>query len=164
MSTAPATAAPFVFDKDYDNLAQVAHLWDAYAARRAELESAGEYPYDDSFKGHIEGLVADDRNETSAIFLLQVTRRVREYEEKVQALHAQGYIEPVVPLDGDHLTKYASVALVGRQYSGGKYGTVTMFAAARVYTRSGQVCAVLPKGARTRGHSASSPSYVLVKK
>lgn len=162
MSTAPATAAPFVFDKDYDNLAQVAHLWDAYAARRAELESAGEYPYDDSFKGHIEGLVADDRNETTAIYLLQVTRRVREYEGKVQALRDAGYWGPTVNPEGDRLTKFTSVAIIGRQYK--HYGEVQVVEGGRLHSQSGRITAVMPKGARTRGYPVRDGAYVLVKK
>lgn len=162
--THPSTShAPFVFDNDYDNLDQVAHLWDAYAARYRELEKAGTYPYNDLFKGHLEGLVADDRNEDTAIYLLQVTRRKREYEEQVRSLREQGYTEPTVdPGSGNRLTKYASVAIVGLQYR--QYGRVQVVDGGRVHTRDGIATTVLPKGARTRGYRVPDGGYVLVKR
>lgn len=157
-----STPAPFVFDRDYSNLDQVAHLWDAYTVRHQELASAGRYPYNIDFKGKIDGLVADDKNEDTAIYLLQVTRHIREHEARVQALRDQGYEELQVPPEGHHQIRHGSVALVGRQYHQGRDGTVQVIDAARVVTCDGEVTAVLPKGARSRGYRVGD-GYVLVK-
>lgn len=151
---------PFVFDKDYDNLAQVAHLYEAYIARYRELQQAGTYPYNDLFKGRIEGLVAEDRDEDTAIYLLQVTRRVREYEAEVQTLRDEGYWGPTVPSRGTHLTKCASVAIVSREYK--HYGTIRVFEGGRLYSEDGRITAVLPKGTRKHGHAVRDGAYVLV--
>lgn len=65
-------AEPFVFDKDYRNNEQVRPFFAEYSAVRAELDAAGEYPYNDSFRGRIPSLAATDgKNEDTAIYLLQ---------------------------------------------------------------------------------------------
>ena len=67
-----AAAEPFVFDKDYRNNEQVRPFFAEYSAVRAELDAAGEYPYNDSFRGRIPSLAAaDGKNEDTAIYLLQ---------------------------------------------------------------------------------------------
>lgn len=147
-----ATPSPFVFDKDYRNLDQVAHLWDAYATRYQELAAAGRYPYNADFKGRIDGLVADDKSEDTAIYLLQTMRHIREFDAEVQALKDAGYVEPDVKPRGITETRYASVAFIRRNYYGGRSGTVTILSSARVIVREGVVDSVLPKGARTRGY------------
>lgn len=156
MSTDTQTR-PFVFDKNYDNLDQVAHLWDAYEARYNELVEAGRYPYNDDFKGHIPG--AEGPNEDTAIYLLQSTRHVRDYHARVQSLRDQGYTEPVDTSEGTR--KFASVAHVTMCY--GNYGQVHVHDNARVIFSGGAASAILPKGARTRGYRVSGAEYVLVK-
>lgn len=146
------TPAPFIFDKDYRNLNQVAHLWDTYESRHQELVAAGRYPYNADFKGKIAGLVADDKNEDTAIYLLQTMRHIREFDAEVQALKDAGYAEPDVKPRGVTETKYTSVAFIRRNYYGGRSGTVTILSSARVIAREGVVDSVLPKGARTRGY------------
>lgn len=160
------TPAPFVFDKDYRNFEQVAHLWDAYDARHRELVAAGRYPYNADFKGKIDGLVADDKNEDTAIYLLQVTRHIREFDAEVQALRDEGYAAPEVNSPDTTVTKYSSVALIRRHYHGGRSGDVKLLSSARVIARHGEVEAVLPKGARTRGYALNGTvqSEVLVKR
>lgn len=147
-----ATPAPFVFNKDYRNIDQVAHLWEAYDARHQELVAAGRYPYNSDFKGQIDGLVADDKNEDTAIYLLQTTRHIREFEAEVQALKDAGYVEPEVKPRGIIQTRYASVAIIRRSYHGGRSGEVKVLPSARVVVRDGVLDSVLPKGARTRGY------------
>lgn len=155
------TATPFVFNKDFDDLDQVAHLWPTYTARYRELTEAGQYPYDDLFKGHFGALVADGKNEDAAIYLLQVTRHVREYEARVRALREGGYTEPEQATKARN-AKYASVAMVGREYHSGRYGDIRILEGARLVYQDGHVIAVLPKGKRTRGHRVRT-GYVLVK-
>lgn len=157
-TTAPT---PFVFDRNHHNLDQVTHLWDAYNARYQELKAAGRYPYNADFKGKIDGLIADDKDENSAIYLLQTLRSVREYEARVQALRDQGYIEPEAKAKGTTQVKYASIAIIGLEYMGHQHGSIRIVESGRLVTRDGEPTAVMPKGARSRGYSVTS--YVLVK-
>ncbi len=67
-----SSTEPFVFDGDFKNNEQVRPFFAEYSVVRAELVAAGEYPYDDSFKGRIPSLAgATDRDEDTAIYLLQ---------------------------------------------------------------------------------------------
>lgn len=161
MSTA-TTAAPFVFNGDYDDLDQVAHLWDAYAAEHHAIRRMGRYPYDDSFKGRIDGLVADDKHEDTAIYLLQVTRHIHEHETEIQALRDQGFVEPTIEPEGRHTHRYRRIAIIGYQYHQGRDGTITITENSRLVTQNGQAALVLPKGARNRGYTARD-RLILVK-
>ena len=51
------TTTPFFFNGDFQDLAQVAPFLPAFEARLAELEAAGEYRYNDAFKGCIPGIM-----------------------------------------------------------------------------------------------------------
>lgn len=162
--TTTTTTAPFVFDGDYDNLDQVAHLWEAYAAQHHTIRRLGRYPYNDSFKGRIDGLVADSKNEDTAIYLLQVTRHIREHQARVQNLRDEGYAEPELPATGTYHLRYTSIAIIGAQYHQGRDGTITIVDGGRIVTTDGTPQYVLPKGARTRGYCVSDSATVLAKK
>lgn len=168
MST--STPTRFVFNRNYQDLDQVAHLWDAYQARYQELTAAGRYPYDADFKGAIDGLDADDKNEDTAIYLLQSTRRAHEFDARVQDLHFRGFtapeLSPTTKPDTVVETRYTQVALIRRIYQHGRDGEIQVLDAARVRTRNGRVIEVMPKGARTRGHTIGTrddTTTVLVK-
>lgn len=61
---------PFVWDKNYGNTEQMRpHLADFLAVKK-EITDAGKYPYNDSFKGRIQGL-AESADEDVGIYLLQ---------------------------------------------------------------------------------------------
>ena len=74
---------PFTFDKNYDNNEQVRPFYAAYSTVRAELEAAGQYPYNDSFKGRIPGI--EGPSEDTAIYLLQTMHDLDDMREKVAA-------------------------------------------------------------------------------
>lgn len=73
----PAEAVPFVFDKDYRNDEQVRPYMADFLRVHDEIEAAGQYPYNDSFKGRIPSLAGtDSKNEDTAIYMLQNLRRL----------------------------------------------------------------------------------------
>ena len=59
----------WTFSKDYKDLEQVGEFYPAYLAVYESLRAAGEYPYNDSFKGRIPGI--EGPQEDTAIYLLQ---------------------------------------------------------------------------------------------
>jgi hypothetical protein len=89
MSESPA---PFRFDGNYTNGAQVEPYLDAFLVEYERITRAGAYPYNSGFKGRVAGLVAlDDKNEDTAIYLLQGLRRTRLQAARVGELEAAGY-------------------------------------------------------------------------
>lgn len=147
----------FQFNRNYHDLDQVAEFFPAYMAVFRELEAAGEYAYNDSFKGRIAGLVVEtSRDEDSAIYLLQHTRHMRDYQTKVDAYLAGGF----EPLDvfPEEATKFAGVVHYG--WRNGEDG-IAEWRDARLLTFDGSRV-VLPKGKRTNGFRLSGK--VLVKR
>ena len=151
------TVAPpaFRWNKEYEDYEQVAHLLPAFRARLAELTEAGQYRYNDSFKGHIPG--AEGPNEDTAIYLLQRLDREREQELRVARLLLDGYTD-VDALDKD--TRYSHIVIFthGRTFK----GEWQEWREARLTPRDGRPYAVIPKGKRTHGHLISG-RRVLVK-
>lgn len=99
--TAPASApAPFVFDRDYGNYEQVRPYFAEYCAVLAELENAGQYPYNNSFKGRVPSLAgASDKDEDTAIYMLQSMHSRDDMDRKVAQFAADGGYD-VEELDG----------------------------------------------------------------
>ena len=137
----------FVFNRDYNDEQQVAPYFDAYMKVYEEITARGEYPYNDSFRGRIEGLTADRKNEDSAIYLLQGLRHSREQQAKVEAMLGAGYNwidnAPHDPV------RYAALALVP---TGRMSGTLDVHHDARLIGRNGKPHAIIPKGKRTTGY------------
>src|SRR5213595_936133 len=77
------------FNKDYRDYSQVEAFLPSFMARLQELEAAGKYRYNDSFKGHIPGI--EGPSEDSAIFMLQGLERWNAEHAKEDALVADGY-------------------------------------------------------------------------
>lgn len=134
----------FEFNKDYKDLLQVEHLWADYWKRFTELESAGRYPYNKSFEGHIPGAVGGD--EGAAIYLLQKLRHVREDTAKLTEFIASGARE-VTELDCSEMLR-GTVAEFGWYMDGTGFRVRDNV---RIVARNGRPYAALPKGARTRG-------------
>lgn len=159
------TAAGYRFNKDYNDLEQVAEYLPAFLARLAALESAGQYRYNDSFKGHVPGIEGPD--EDTAIYLLQSLERQQEQDAKVAALLADGYeyvTSVTEPVRCAHVVLYAErcnsslwaeyhdARLVPSPYGRNNYADVP----------DDYPYGVLPKGKRTNGHMISG-RRVLVK-
>lgn len=128
--------------------------YDAYAAVLAEMTEAGEYPYNDSFRGRIGDLdqYTDKRPgvygtmQDAVIYEMQRMRDDKAMHAQVDAFVAEG-AEPIGKLDGP--TRYSKVMCYGF-YSGG--GGVQTFEDVRVVPNAdGTPYAVLEKGKRTNG-------------
>lgn len=133
----------FVFDKDYKNHEQVRPFMADFLAVFAELEAAGKYPYNDSFKGRIPGVEGPD--EDTAIYMLQTLRDLDALAVKVAAFLADG---------GEHVetlteTRRGTVVCYGFYMGGTGW---TEYHDARLLARNGKPYAILPKGKRTNGH------------
>ena len=140
------TAATFVFDKDYDNVEQVRPFFTGYLAVRANLDDAGQYPYNDSFTGKISGI--EGPSEDTAIYLLQKMYDLDALALKVEEFLASG---------GEHVTEMTET-LRGTIVVYGFYMGGTGWSEhreARLLARNGKPYAILPKGKRTNGHSVT---------
>ncbi len=136
----------FTFNKDYRDLGQVAEFFDRYLAVYAEITAAGQYPYDDSFKGRIPGI--EGPNETTAIYLLQSTRHIMDLNAQVDAAVADGC--QLLDAEGvEGTTKYARVVQYGFCVGGTGWKEWTDARLVRMTTQRSTM--VLPKGRRTHG-------------
>lgn len=135
------------FNKKYKDLAQVETFLPSFMARLQELEAAGKYRYNASFKGHIPGIEGPD--EDSAIYLLQNLERWNAEQANEAALIADGY-EYVTELAS--MRKYSHIVLIRTREMG--LGWVD-YRNARLVPREGKPWAILPKGKRTNGYSVS---------
>lgn len=148
----------FVFDKNYRNTDQVAPYFDAYMARFRELEAGGQYPYNDSFRGHVPGIEGDC--EGAAIYIMQGVRHLNEEHARVAKLRAEG----LAPIDNLPARKrFARIAL----YRPGSYtngtGELSVYEDARlVPDDQGRPYAVLPKGKRTRGYLVQNAQVLVL--
>lgn len=140
----------FVFNGDYNDEEQVAGYLPAYMTVYNEITARGEYPYNDSFRGKITGLVADHKNEDTAIYLLQGLRHTREQQAKVEAMLAAGY-NWIDRAPGEPV-RYTAIALVP---SGRMGGSFSVHNSARLVGKGGAPHAVIPKGKRTTGYFVS---------
>ena len=158
---AQGSASPWRFDKNYRNTEQVAAFMPAFLERFAELDPTLRFAYNDSFKGHVAGI--EGPCEDTAIYLLQGRKRLLELESRVAQALADGFVE-VTELPSYRVTETAvplkccSVVHYGF-YTGGT-GWKEWHDVRLVPTPSGM--AVLPKRARTHGHSLVG-GHVLVK-
>lgn len=90
----------FVFDGDYSNLAQVAHLRERFDELvDAERQRTGQrIVWNGFFVGKL-GLEEDSEGEKTAIYLLQQARSRDDYNARVEELKAQHGAVPVFPDD-----------------------------------------------------------------
>lgn len=146
--TATTTApAPFVFDKHYSNLAQIMPFYPAFTARYAELDAAGQYPYNDSFKGHLG--IEDDKAEDTAIYLCQCLTHFHEDALKVHAFIEAGGRFLVA---GDRPEGRVDVAMFG-WYSNGSGFRLHQDVRLVYHTGADKPYMLLPKGKRTHGYA-----------
>lgn len=91
MTTNAATesGALFRWDRDYRNHEQVRPYLDDFLNVYASITEAGRYPYNDSFKGRIEG-VAGSADEDTAIYLLQNLRHLNLLDADIAVFLASG--------------------------------------------------------------------------
>jgi len=146
----------WTFDrKNRNDLGQVAEFYPAYLARYTELREARQYPYNDSFKGHIPGIEGPD--EDRAIYMLQTLHRVREMEATIAERRADGWRDLDPAEVSGSLVRFAGVAQYGF-YVG---GTGWQEWERPRLTRVNSSLWVIPAGKRTHGHMISG--RVLVK-
>lgn len=147
----------FVFNKNYKDREQIAEFIDGYMAVYNELTAAGQYPYNNSFKGRIPGLAgATDKDEDSAIYMLQTERDLRAMEAKLARYLADGW-EPLTEQPAESV-KVKGVVEYGFYVGGTGWREWTDPRILPFHSST----AVLPKGKRTNGHMLGSK--VLVKR
>jgi hypothetical protein len=134
------------FNRNYNDTDQVAEFLPAFLKLLVEIESAGQYRYNDSFKGRIPGI--EGPNEDSAIYLLQGLESDLQQAAKVATLIRGGYVQ-VTHLETPR--KFAHIVLYSTRHNGEPWGE---FHDARLVPRDdGHPFAVIPKGRRTHGFS-----------
>lgn len=135
------------FNKDYRDYLQVEAFLPSFMGRLAELDAAGKYRYNASFKGHIPG--AEGPDEDAAIYMLQQLEGWNAENAKEAALVADGY-EYVTELAVTQ--KFAHIVLVRTRDMGEGWAE---YRDARLVPRDGKPWAILPKGKRVNGYSVS---------
>jgi hypothetical protein len=130
----------------YDDLGQVEEFYPAYLAVLEQMRAAGEFPYNDSFRGRVPGI--EGPRENTAIYLLQSLRHVRDMEAKVAGYRAAGWrdFDPAeireVPL------RFAGIVEYGQCVGGSgwqEWGSAKL-------AQAGRSVMVLPGRNRTNGH------------
>jgi hypothetical protein len=153
----------FTWNKDYNDLEQVAEWLSEFTQLRAEAIKAEGFPYNAFFKGKIPG-IAGEREDT-AIYLLQGLYRQREMDARIAGWLADGYRSLT---SVDKVTRFARVIL----YRADRSGTWHEYEDARLVPEAkpqqaeatGRISALLPKGKRTNGVRVGINSFaVLVK-
>lgn len=145
----------FTFNRNYRDNEQVRPYFADYCAVRAELIPSGRGSewicYNIDFKGRIASLVGtDDKNEDTAIYLLQ----------NMYTLDAEKEREAAFIADGGREVTHAEVTegtvirgtIVHRGFYMGGTGWQQWDSARLISTHGGRSLVVLPKGKRTNGH------------
>lgn len=143
---AMAPVAPFEFDGDYKNLAQVLPYYQAYTARYRALDAAGAYPYDDSFNGYLG--IGCGKSEDTAIYLCQTLTHIHEDALRVNDFIADGGRF----LADERPTGRVDVAMFG-WYMGGTGFKVHRDVRLVYRGENGPAYMLLPKGKRTHGYA-----------
>lgn len=149
----------FVFDNDYGNKEQVRQWLPTFQRIRATIEAEGRYPYNDSFKGRIDGIEGAD--EDTAIYLLQSLHAIEQEHATIALLRSEGF-EPLDTLS--KTTRYPTVVLWYQGcYVGGTGRIVTVEDARVLPGEQGRPLGVLPKHKRSNGYPVGTAT-VLVRK
>lgn len=141
----------FKFDGDYKNKEQVAPFLDAFSAVYAEIAAGGDYTYNASFKGRIAGLdPATDKDEDTAIYMLQCMHAIREENRNLERLLADGYKNVVsLPIQ----KRFASIVVYHAGHFTGGTGYTQYFTNARIIPDAeGKPRMLMEKGKRRYGH------------
>lgn len=154
----------FTFNRDYHDLEQVREWLPRFREVLAEIESAGQYRYNDSFRGRIPGI--EGPCEETAIYLLQKLERAEENRLRIEQALADG-CEPIETVD--RIQKFSRVIVYDDQDR--MRGPIWQeWEDARILPetnpnlcRVGEPSVVLPKGKRTHGHRVNGRK-VLVKR
>ncbi|WP_039993520.1 hypothetical protein [Gordonia otitidis] len=111
------TEIPFVWDRDHNNFEQVRPYLPAYLAIREEITAAGDYPYNDSFRGRIPG-VAGSEHEDTAIYMLNNLTSLDELNAQIaHFINEGGHHINDAPLADD--TVYRGTVVTHSFYVGG---------------------------------------------
>lgn len=139
------TTTTFVWDRDYDNHAQVEPFYDAYLTVRDEVITPSGIAYNDSFVGRIPGIAGPD--EGTAIYLLQRLHSLKALDVQIATFIADGG----EPLDMSTISKKPTKFSTVVHYAFYMGGTGwTEWADARLVLNH-KTLIVLPKGRRTNG-------------
>lgn len=136
----------WAWNNDYKDLGQVEEFYPAYLAVYEELREAGQYPYNDSFKGRIPGI--EGPREDTAIYLLQKLRGMHAHEAKLAAYRADGWRDFDRSELGDAPARFAGVVDHGFEMGGSGWRE---WENARLTPYHSSVM-VLPGRNRTNGH------------
>lgn len=145
----------WVFNGDYEDLAQIIPFIEPYWTIYEQLKSAGQYPYNASFEGRIPGLEDALPREETPIYLLQQLRGLVEGHERLARVLGDGYRRLTELATRE---RFSSVVVFDRFYA------VQSYEEARVIPdEQHRPCGVLPKGKRTRGRRLDSFDQVYVR-
>jgi hypothetical protein len=145
----------FVWNRDYSDHEQVRPFLPAFSVLYEALEARGDHYYDDAFLGLIPEIAGDD--EGTALYLLKGLYRLEREHEQVAEIRETH--DELVEINLER--RFASVVVYRPGYYVGGGGRIDRYEAARVVPRDGRPYAILPRGARTRGHAIGSATVLV---
>lgn len=132
------------FNKDYKDYGQVDQFYEKFLKMHNDITKAGQYAYNEDFEGKLG--IDDARQEKTAIYLLQDSKRDKARKEKINNLLSEGFFQ--VPFKGDGISRFKKVVQVGTDYS---QDSVKEYENARIVFKGGYLYGILPKGNKTKG-------------
>lgn len=145
----------WIFNGDFQDLAQIIPFIKAYWTVYDELKAAGKYPYNSCFEGRIPGLEDALPREETPIYLLQQLRGLVEGHDRLAQILDAGYWR-LTELAAQQ--RFASVVVFDQFYAAKRYDD------ARVIPDEHQrPSGLLPKGKRTRGRRLRSLDQIYVR-
>lgn len=132
------------FNGDYDDYEQVERFYPLYKNLYDEIIDKGGYPYNSLFKGKIG--FEDDKQEDTAIYLLQQSNVEKKRNAKARELLEMGF-QKIDTLDKP--TKFKKIIQLGTNYS---RASIKEFDNGKIFSENKGILFILPKGHSRTGY------------
>ena len=143
------------FNEDYKDYAQVEQFYNLFLKLYNEITSKGGYAYNSCFEGKLG--IADKKEEKTAIYLLQRSKRDKNRKQIIDNLLKDGF---QIIERGEGIKKFNKIVQVG---TGNSEDSIKEFDKGKIVFEGGYVKAILPKRCRTRGYLMYGERLILAK-
>jgi hypothetical protein len=145
----------WAFNGNYDDYEQVEQFYPMFKKLHDEIIEKGGFPYNSLFEGKFN--IEDNKQEKTAIYLLQQSETEKMRQAKIINLLADGFqhIEKV-----DKPTKFKKIVQVGTDYS---RASTKEYDNAKIFSENGKSLFILPKGHSRTGYRIYSDESIFAK-
>lgn len=132
------------FNGNYNDYEQVEQFFPVFEILLKEITDKDGFPYNSLFEGKLD--IEDNKQEKTAIYLLQQSKTEKMRQAKVKELLNTGFqrIDTI-----DKPTKFKKIIQVGTNYS---RASTKEFDNARIFCEGGKGIFILPKGHTKTGY------------